>query len=169
MIDLQYPVGLLSPVESLTPEQRTTMIQTIEDCPIQVRAAVAALPEGGLDRPYRPGGWTARQVVHHLADSHMNSYVRFRLALTEDGPTIKPYDEAKWAELADAKSASVALSMQLLDVLHARWVLLLRSIPDEGWSRTLLHPEHGVKDVDWLLQVYEWHSRHHVGHLRLLS
>lgn len=124
--------------------------------------------DGQLDTPYRPGGWTVRQVVHHLADSHLNSYQRFRLALTERSPLIKPYDETAWAELPDAKTAPIAVSLSLLDGLHARWIALLRSLDEDGFARTFRHPELGEKRLDWTLGLYAWHSRHHLAHIRNL-
>jgi len=133
-----------------------------------LRAALSGLSEEQLATPYRPGGWTLRQLAHHVPDSHMNSYVRFRLALTEDEPTIKPYLEDKWAELSDAQSAPVELSLSLLDALHARWILLLRSIADDGWQRTFRHPELGLMTLEKNLALYAWHGRHHVAHVTSL-
>jgi hypothetical protein len=147
---------------------RIEFIQRIADAPPEVKAAVQGLTEKQLDTPYREGGWTVRQVVHHLPDSHINSYVRFRLALTEDEPTIKPYNERLWAELFDARTAPVALSLQLLESLHERWVMLLRSLKPSDFSRTFRHPEHGARNLDWLLQLYAWHGRHHVAHITSL-
>ena len=128
-------------------------------------AAVAGLDDRQLDTPYRPGGWTVRQVVHHYADSHANSYVRFRLALTEDAPVIKPYDEQRWAELPDAKSAPISVSLTLLSALHQRWVLLLRSLDDQTFARTFIHPELGEMRLDKTLGLYAWHCHHHVAHI----
>jgi uncharacterized damage-inducible protein DinB len=144
---------------------RSEFIQRIADAPSELKAAVQGLNDKQLDTPYREGGWTVRQVVHHLPDSHMNSYVRFRLALTEDEPTIKPYNEHLWAELSDARTAPITLSLQLLESLHERWVILLRSLKPADFSRTFRHPEHGARDLDWLLQLYAWHGRHHVAHI----
>lgn len=124
------------------------------------------LRSGDLEKRYRPGGWTARQVIHHVADSHMNAYIRFRLALTEEQPTIKPYDEKRWAELPDARSADVAVSLALLDSLHHRWVLLLRTLKMEDFRRTYNHPEYGIRRLDWNVLLYGWHGRHHVAHVR---
>jgi hypothetical protein len=126
------------------------------------------LAASGLDTPYRPGGWTARLVVHHLADSHLNSFVRFRLALTEDRPTIKPYDEAAWARLGDM-TMDVAPSLAILDGLHARWVTMLRRLDESDFSRAFLHPEMGEVRLDHALALYSWHSRHHLGHLNLIA
>ena len=133
--------------------------------PSRLREIVKDLRDGQLDTAYRPGGWTARQVVHHLADSHTNSYCRFRLALTEDLPVIKAYDEARWAELSDAKQAPIELSLTLLDALHGRWVLLLESLTEEDFRRAFRHPEHGEMRLDWTLGLYAWHCRHHVAHI----
>jgi len=152
-----------------TAAHRDAWISEIERAPALIRAAVNALPEGGLDKPYRPGGWTARQVVHHVADSHMNSYVRFRLALTEDEPTIKTYEEARWAELEDARSAPVEISLQLLDALHERWVRLLRSLSDADYAKKFRHPELGEVTLTRNVALYAWHGRHHEGHIRLIK
>ena len=121
-----------------------------------------------LDTPYRPGGWTVRQVVHHLPDSHMNAYVRFRLALTENEPTIKPYEQQLWAELPDAKTADIEMSLKLFEGLHQRWVLLLRSMKPEDFHRKYIHPESGVNVLDNVLQLYAWHGKHHVAHITSL-
>ncbi|MEZ5401244.1 MAG: bacillithiol transferase BstA [Bryobacteraceae bacterium] len=168
MDDLRYPVGRFECPSTHDKVDRNGWLEEMAELPAQVRLAVGALPEGGLDRPYRDGGWTARQVVHHLADSHMNSYIRFRLALTEDCPTIKPYDEAAWAELADARSAPVDLSLSLLGSLHARWVTLLRSLATNDWTRRLTHPESGELDLHTMLGLYAWHGRHHLAHIRAI-
>jgi hypothetical protein len=164
-MDLSYPIGRFDWPESVAPEVRARLIGEIEVAPARFRAAVQGLAEQQLDTPYRPGGWTVRQVVHHVADSHLNSYVRFRLALTEDQPTIKPYDQSKWAELPDARTAPVEPSLQLIDSLHQRWVVLLRSMPDADFARTFLHPERGVVRLDISLAMYAWHSRHHAAHI----
>lgn len=166
--NLQYPVGKFERPEKLTGEQRRACIATIAETPARLKAAVVGLNATQLDTPYRPGGWTVRQVVHHIPDSHMNSYVRFRLALTETEPTIKPYDEALWAELADAKTAPVEPSLALLENLHARWVLLLRSLSDADWTRTFRHPELGLMTLEQNLALYDWHGRHHVAHITSL-
>ena len=155
------------PTAPLDAAQRATAITSIDETPARLRRAVHGLVDQQLDTPYRPGGWTVRQVVHHLPDSHINSYCRFKLALTEDTPVIKTYEEARWAELPDAR-APIEISMALLDALHRRWVLLLRHIPDDGWNRTLRHPDMGVMRVDWLLAFYGWHGPHHVAHVTRL-
>jgi uncharacterized damage-inducible protein DinB len=141
------------------------MIDAIAATPARLRAAVAGLSESQLDTPYREGGWTVRQVVHHLPDSHINSYVRFKLAITEHQPTIKTYEEAAWAETLEARTAPIDISLDLLDALHARWVLFLRSLSAEDFQRTLNHPEHGLMTVDALLALYAWHGPHHIAHI----
>ena len=168
MPDLQYPVGRFQNVPNPSAEQRAAWISTIEQAPALTRAAIESLPPGAIGKPYRPGGWTPLQVVHHMADSHINSYIRFRFALTQQQPTIMAYDEAQWAELPDAKAAPVDLSLRLLESLHARWVLLLKSLTPEQFSRTLNHPENGLMDLNRMLCLYAWHSRHHVAHIGLL-
>ena len=164
-MDLSYPIGRFDWPESVTPEMRPAWIGDLEAAPARFRAAVQGLTGQQLDTPYRPGGWTVRQVVHHVADSHLNSYVRFRLALTEDAPTIKPYDQAKWAELPDALGCPVELSLQLIEGLHQRWVVLLRSMSDADFARTFNHPERGMTRLDINLAMYAWHSRHHEAHI----
>jgi uncharacterized damage-inducible protein DinB len=166
--DLRYPVGKFRRVENLTPEQRRQCIDAIAEAPTRLGDAVRELKPAELDTPYRPGGWTVRQVVHHVPDSHMNAYVRFRLALTEEEPTIKPYEEARWAELSDAKSAPIEPSLTLLDSLHQRWVLLLRSLAPADWTKRFRHPERGVMTLDEQLALYAWHGRHHVAHITSL-
>lgn len=169
MTSLQYPIGPFTVLPEPSAEQIAGWISEIESLPARMRAAVSALPPGGLDLPYRPGGWTARQVVHHTADSHMNSYVRFRLALTEDNPVIKPYEEQLWAELPDAKTADVEVSLKLLEALHERWVLLLRSLTPEQLGRLFLHPQSGSRDLATTIQLYAWHGSHHVAHIALIA
>ncbi|MGD0957587.1 MAG: YfiT family bacillithiol transferase [Candidatus Acidiferrales bacterium] len=166
--DLRYPVGKFEPVTSLTSEQRRQCIDAIAEAPARLAAAVAGLTPVQLDTPYRPGGWTVRQLVHHIADSHMNAVGRFKLALTEDEPTIKTYEESRWAELADAKTPPIEPSLALLENLHKRWVLLLRSLTSADWPRKFRHPEWGLATVDFLLAQYAWHGRHHVAHITSL-
>jgi uncharacterized damage-inducible protein DinB len=166
--DLRYPIGKLERKTSLSADERRTAIEAIAAAPARLRTAVKGLSESQLDTPYRPDGWTVRQVVHHVADSHLNAYTRFRLALTEQNPTIKPYDEAKWAELPDARTLPVNVSLDLLDMLHERWVSLLRSTPAESFARPLSHPENGPMTLDALLTIYSWHGRHHVAHVTAL-
>jgi DinB superfamily len=168
MSDPRYPIGKFQPSEHIDGTMRSECIQRIADTPAEVKKAAQGLTDTQLDTPYREGGWTVRQVVHHLPDSHINSYVRFRLALTENEPTIKPYEERMWAELFDARTAPVALSLRLLESLHERWVVLLRSLKPADFSRTFRHPESGVRNLDWLLQLYAWHGRHHVAHITSL-
>jgi hypothetical protein len=170
-IDPRYPIGRFErPTTSLTAAQRAAAIDTIAKAPAELRAAVRGLNDSQLDTPYRDGGWTVRQVVHHVPDSHLNAYVRFKLALTEDTPTIKPYDEAKWAELEDGRSALVDESLTLLESLHLRWVYLLRRMQPADFSRVLTHPDwKGPMSLDVLLALYSWHSRHHVAHITELK
>jgi uncharacterized damage-inducible protein DinB len=168
MVDLRYPIGKFERRETLTPEERRVMIGQIADAPVRMREAIEGLDDAQLDTPYREGGWTVRQVVHHVPDSHMNAFIRLKLALTEERPTIKPYDEAAWAQLADARETPIEVSMTLLESLHARWVGLMRSMREEDFRRTLEHPEHGVMTVDWLVAMYAWHGRHHTGHITSL-
>lgn len=164
-MDLRYPIGNFEPPANVTPARRNQAIEEIAKAPAGLRAAVKGLTDKQLDTPYRDGGWTVRQVIHHVPDSHVNSYVRFRLALTEEQPPIKTYAEAKWAELEDAKTAPVDISLNLLDSLHDRWVRLLRSMRPEQFERSLLHPDHGVRTVDWMLFLYAWHGKHHTAHI----
>lgn len=135
--------------------------------PSRLSSSVQGLGDNQLNTPYREGGWTIRQVVHHLADSHINSYVRFRLALTEDTPTIRPYEESLWAELPDAKSLPLKPSLDLLDGLHNRWTMLLRHMTEQDFQRRLLHPELGELSLAWMLGLYAWHGRHHLAHINL--
>jgi uncharacterized damage-inducible protein DinB len=164
MDDLRYPIGKFSVDGEITAGRRAEWIEQIADAPAQLRAALNGLSEDQLATPYRPGGWTLRQLAHHVPDSHLNSYVRFRLALTEDEPTIKPYQEDRWAELSDARSAPVDVSLTLLDSLHSRWLLLLRSLSDADWKRTFRHPEMGLMTLEKNLALYAWHGRHHIAH-----
>jgi hypothetical protein len=166
--DPRYPIGKFSFDGTLTEQQKTQCLDEIEQAPARLRAAVHGLTDQQLDTPYRDGGWTVRQVVHHVPDSHMNSYVRFKLALTEDEPTIRPYMENLWAELPEAKSAPIELSLSLLESLHTRWMLVLRGIKPEQWKRNLRHPEMGVLSLEKTLALYAWHGRHHVAHVTVL-
>ena len=169
MDHLRYPVGRFAVDRQLTAETRRALIGQIAAAPRELRTAVAVLSPAQIDTPYRPDGWTVRQVVHHVPDSHMNAFIRFKLALTEDNPTIKPYDEAAWAKLADTARVPVETSLALLDALHARWVALLESMSGEDFDRRLVHPDHGPITTGWLLQLYAWHGRHHTGHVRIVA
>jgi hypothetical protein len=168
MDDLRYPIGKFQFDGAATAEQRAQFIEQVAAAPAQMRHAIDGLSDAQLDTPYRPAGWTVRQVVHHVPDSHLNSYVRFRLALTEHEPTIKPYHEDKWAELSDARTAPVEVSLALLDSLHERWVLLLRSLTPSDWARTFRHPDLGTMSLEKNAALYAWHGRHHVAHITAL-
>jgi uncharacterized damage-inducible protein DinB len=168
MNDPRYPIGMFQPPLAYEPAMRATYIQQIEDAPGHLRAAVQGLSETQLDHPYREGGWTVRQVVHHLPDSHMHSYIRFKLAVTGEQPTITPYDEARWASLPEATTADVEVSLGLLAALHRRWVLFLRSLREEQFSRVFRHPELGTVSLNQNLALYAWHGRHHVAHITTL-
>lgn len=168
MDELRYPIGRFRFDPVVSDDSRAVAIAAIAEAPAALRHAVAGLDDARLDTPYRPGGWTVRQVVHHVADSHINAYVRFRLALTEEEPTIRPYREAAWAELSDASAAPAESSLRLLDALHERWDRMLRSLPPAAWARTLHHPDNGIMTLDHLLQLYAWHGHHHVAHVTSL-
>ena len=167
--DLQYPIGRMTPVLAANDQMRRSAIEEIAALPRRMREAVAGLGDIQLDTPYRPGGWTVRQVVHHVPDSHVHAYIRLKLALTEDAPTIKPYDEKTWAMLADSR-LPVEISLTLLDSVHARWVALCRDLKASDWARRFNHPEYpeGPRTIDWLVQVYAWHSNHHLAHITSL-
>jgi hypothetical protein len=168
-LDLRYPVGQFEMPATVTPEMRSHAIDIIAALPARLREAVAGLTDPQLDTPYRPGGWTVRQVVHHLADSHMNSYSRMKVAQTERSPTIMPYDEKAWAELPDMR-LPIAASLGILDGLHDRWVVLLRALQPADYAREFLHPEYpgAPRTIEWVVQHYAWHSQHHVGHVTSL-
>ncbi|WP_282937875.1 YfiT family bacillithiol transferase [Paenibacillus sp. RC67] len=168
METLRFPIGRFEWNGDITPEQRQLWIEDIERLPTQLREAVSGLSEEQLNESYRPGGWTVRQVVHHVADSHMNSLIRFKLALTEQQPTIKPYDEGAWAELTDSREAPIETSLVLLDQLHERWGHLLRALNPEQWERVFIHPDSGVVRLDVNLGIYSWHGRHHTAHITQL-
>ncbi len=168
MSDPRYPIGPFQPAGALTPEERTAHLLHIEEAPARLRLAVEGLNDAQLDTPYREGGWTVRQVVHHVVDSHINAYMRLRWALTEDGPTVKPYDEKDWARLPDALSAPVEVSLDILDSLHGRWLLLWRAMEASDFSRTWKGPDFDHLPVDELLRLYSWHGRHHVAHITSL-
>lgn len=165
MEDLRFPIGKFKYEGAITEEQKQSLLNDIAQTPANLRKAIKGLSDAQLDTEYRPGGWTVRQVVHHLPDSHMNSYVRFKLALTEDEPTVKTYAEDRWAQLADTTSTPIEISLTLLDSLHDRWVRLLRSLTPEQWKRTIRHPEFGLMSLEKTLAMYGWHGKHHVAHI----
>jgi uncharacterized damage-inducible protein DinB len=168
MENLRYPIGKYEP-KPFSEKQLQEWLIDIKFLPQHIENAVLNLDEEQLNTPYRPDGWTVKQLVHHVADSHMNAYIRFKLGLTEDNPTIKPYDEVKWAEMDDTKNLPVNISLTLLHALHARWVEVLLSIKEDQWNRTVVHPEHGRQMTLWfLLGLYAWHSRHHTAHITSL-
>lgn len=162
--DPRYPIGRFEKPAIITPDDRVRAIGTLAELPEMLRNAVDHLDTAQLSTPYREGGWTVRQLVHHMADSHMNAFIRMRLALTEDWPTIKPYDEEAWARLRDS-AAPVEWSLELVESLHARWVMLLQSLSEEQWQRGFVHPENGPMTLDVMTLVYAWHSMHHVAHI----
>jgi DinB family protein len=165
---LRYPVGRMprnsAPLDVRTREE---YLGILEAMPARVRSLVSGLSDAQLDTPYRPGGWTVRQVVHHVPDSHMNAYVRMKLGVTEDKPTVKTYEEARWAELPEAKSAPVAMSIDLLDALHRRWVAFLRALPEPDFRKAFSHPDWGIVSIEEALGMYAWHCRHHTEHIRI--
>ena len=166
MSDARYPIGRFKWPTRVPAEERAVLLARVAAAPGHLRALVSGLTEQQLDTPYREGGWTVRQVVHHLPDSHMNSYVRFKLALTEEEPVIKPYDEAAWALLGDTAETPVSTSLALLEALHARWVVLMRGLTEQQWARAMRHPEHGLLRLDQVMALYAWHGDHHIGHIR---
>ncbi len=166
--NLRHPIGPFEAPAEITPEHIAGWIDAIEALPAQLRATVEPLAEAQLDTPYRPGGWTVRQVVHHVADSHLNSLMRFKWALTEERPTIKDYREQRWAELADAQ-LPVGPSLDLLAALHTRWVALLRSLDGDDWQREFVHPESGPVALGVNVGIYAWHGRHHRAHVELVA
>jgi uncharacterized damage-inducible protein DinB len=168
MSDLSYPIGKFVWAGPGSAETRARRIDDIAAAPAALRKAVAGLTDAQLDTPYRPGGWSVRQVVHHVPDSHLNAYVRFKLAVTEDNPTVKTYDEAAWAELADVKTVPVATSLALLDAIHERWVAFLRSLTEADWGRSFRHPDLGDVPIAKNLSLYAWHGKHHVAHVTAL-
>jgi uncharacterized damage-inducible protein DinB len=169
MSDPRYPIGKFVVEGEITPTRREEWINEIAETPMHLRAAVKGLSEAQFDTPYREGGWTVRQVIHHIPDSHLNAYVRFKLGLTEVNPTIRPYEEARWAELPDTAATQVGVSLMLLEALHRRWVILMRSIQNGQWARTVVHPEYQKQfRLDELLALYAWHGKHHVAHITSL-
>jgi uncharacterized damage-inducible protein DinB len=165
--DLRFPIGRFRMPASSLPGIRAAHIQVLRELPERLTAAIAGLDDAQLDTPYREGGWTVRQLVHHLPDSHANCYVRFKLALTEDWPTIKSYDEAAWANLADSR-LPVDVSLALITALHARWVSLLESMSEDDFRKGYNHPENGKQTLAVALALYDWHSRHHTAHITTL-
>jgi uncharacterized damage-inducible protein DinB len=165
MSDPRYPIGKFHYDGAPDEEQRKKLIAEIAEAPAALRSAIQGLSPQQLEMPYREGGWTVRQLAHHVPDSHMNAYIRFKLTLTEDDPTIKPYLEDRWAKLSDSESTPVEVSVSLLDALHQRWVRLLRSLQPEDWKRTFRHPELGAMPLEKNLALYAWHGRHHVSHV----
>ena len=165
---LRYPVGRLQ--RTATPLDRQTRLShldTIEQLPARMRALVSGLSDARLETPYRPGGWTIRQVVHHVPDSHMNAYIRMKLALTEDAPVVKTYEEHLWAELPEAKTGPVDMSLQLLEGLHRRWAAFLRTLTESDLQRAFRHAEWGNVPIDESIAMYAWHCRHHLAHVKL--
>lgn len=163
--DLAYPIGKFTPPAEFNSDLRARWIDAIASLPGHFRAVVSDLTDEQLDTPYRPGGWTVRQVVHHVPDSHMNAYVRFKLALTEDVPTIKPYDEAAWATLEDSRSTPIETSVALLTLIHDRWLRIIRSLDEAGFQRRYRHPDTGNHSLEYMLAHYAWHGQHHVAHV----
>ncbi len=167
--DRAYPIGRFQAPSAIDASVREAYVAQIELAPTALRNAVEGLDDRQLDTPYRPGGWSVRQVVHHLPDSHLNAYVRFKLALTEQEPTIRPYDEALWARLPEAMAGPIHLSLDLLECLHARWLACIRALPASSFHRTFRHPDLGVMSLDQQLALYAWHGRHHVAHITSLA
>lgn len=165
MSDPRYPIGKFDLSAKPTENERAALIADIERAPSALRAAVQGLSPAQIETPYRDGGWTVKQVVHHVPDSHMNAYIRFKLALTEEEPTIKPYEEARWAQLEDSLSTPLEVSLSLMDSLHHRWVRVLKAITPEQWQRTFRHPEMGVLTLEQSLVLYAWHGKHHTAHI----
>jgi uncharacterized damage-inducible protein DinB len=168
MNDLSYPIGKFHFEGPLTAAQKEKALDDVASAPTLLRTAIAGLSPEQLNTPYRPGGWTVRQVIHHVPDSHMNAYIRFKLALTEDEPTIKPYEQQLWAELPDTKETPIEVSLTMLEALHDRWVRLLRSLTAKDWQRTFRHPELGSVSLEKNLALYAWHGKHHVAHVTAL-
>lgn len=167
-MDPRYPIGRFTPDVTVTPETRSRHIDQIAGLPQRFRKAVLGLSESQLNTPYRDGGWTVRQLIHHVPDSHANAYIRTKLALTEDTPTIKPYEEDAWARLKDTELTPIEVSLTLLEAIHTRWSTLLRNLAGEDFARKFNHPAAGVHDLDWLIATYDWHGNHHLAHITFL-
>lgn len=167
--NLRYPLGRFEPPKEYNDELREGFISEIEETPFYLRQAVENLNENQLNTPYREGGWTVEQVIHHLPDSHMNAYIRFKLALTEKEPTIKPYKEDAWAKLGDYLTTPIEVSLTLLESIHTRWVIVLKSLSPDQFQRKLNHPEMGLIDIDWLIAQYAWHGKHHIAQINSLK
>jgi hypothetical protein len=168
LTDLRYPIGKFKAPDKITGEMRKAFIKDIENTPKLFRRAVDGLSPKKLNTPYREGGWTIRQVVHHVPDSHLNAYVRMKLALTEDVPTIKPYEQNEWANLNDTFNTPISVSLDLLEALHKRWVNLLKSLSESDFKKNFRHPEVGLVNIDWALSQYSWHGKHHTAHITSL-
>ena len=167
--DPRFPTGKFTFDPDVTPDKRRRAIESIRETPAKLRAAARGLTDAQLDTPYRDGGWTARQVIHHVPESHVNAFIRFKLALTEDNPTIKPYDEDAWVKLPDVARTPIESSLAFVEALHARWVALLDVMTDADFRRRLIHPERGGITLDTLLQIYAWHGPHHISHVQLVT
>ncbi len=166
METLQYPIGRFTKPTEVSEEDIRMAIQTISDFPEKIQAAVEKMDKNQMDTPYRPGGWTVRQLVHHCADSHMNAYIRFKLTLTEETPTIKPYDQTRWAMLVDSQLLDPGVSLGILKGIHARWETIMHSMSEEDWDRMFLHPEYKVtQSLKNIVKMYEWHCNHHLSHI----
>lgn len=168
MKDERYPTGHFNPQHNLTSVDRSALIESIASAPARLRTALRGLSQKQLETPYREEGWSLRQVAHHIPDSHLNGYIRFKLALTETQPTIRPYREADWALLEDGRNADPEVSIRLLEALHERWAILLTSLSADQFARKLTHPESGVMSLDIALQLYDWHGSHHIAHITTL-
>jgi hypothetical protein len=167
--DPKYPIGKFQWKENLSDARRKELVDQIAELPAKFRDAVKGFDEKKFDTPYREGGWTVRQLVHHVADSHMNAYIRFKLALTENEPTIKTYEQEEWATTVDSLRAPAEISLSLIDGIHGRWVIFLRSLSPADFSRKFTHPEHGKMTLERLLGLYAWHGRHHTAHITELK
>jgi hypothetical protein len=170
LFDLKYPIGKYAPPKIITENHISDWIASIEQLPDKFIKASKSLTQEQLDTPYRPGGWTLRQVIHHVPDSHVNSYIRFKWALTENNPIIKAYEEASWSELKDTKNAPIDVSLDFLQAIHKKLVVLLKSLSPDELKRTFVHPESGnIISLDWNIGLYAWHGEHHLAHLKLVA